>query len=97
MAVTAKSMVLLAGVFGISGPFIYAPEGEIANLLFRYCHAGEPERLCVQKLLEKLPGPPVICQREGKMRSHLRRVATCSTYRTSSMLSADIRRTGSDE
>lgn len=50
----------LARVLGISAAFLYAPEDEIANLLFRYCHAGEPDRLSVQKLLEKLPGPPMI-------------------------------------
>lgn len=50
----------LARVLGISAAFLYAPEDEIAELLFRYCHADELERLDVQKLLEKLPGPPPV-------------------------------------
>lgn len=50
----------LARVLGISAAFLYAPEDEIAELLFRYCHADELERLAVQKLLEKLPGPPPV-------------------------------------
>ncbi|MDB5743450.1 MAG: hypothetical protein JWR68_1765 [Polaromonas sp.] len=50
----------LARVLGISAAFLYAPEDEIANLLFRYCHADEPVRLSVQKLLEKLPALPMV-------------------------------------
>jgi transcriptional regulator with XRE-family HTH domain len=50
----------LARVLGISAAFLYAPEDEIAALLFRYGHAAAPERLAVQKLLEKLPGPPIV-------------------------------------
>ena len=52
----------LARVLGIPASFLYASEDEIAELLFRYCHAGETERLAVHELLTKHPGPPAICQ-----------------------------------
>lgn len=49
----------LARVPSISAAFLYAPQNEIAELLFRYCYAGEPERFSVQTLLEKPTGPPM--------------------------------------
>lgn len=48
----------LARVLGISAAFLYAPEEDIANLLFRYGKASKAQRIAVRKLLEKLPLPP---------------------------------------
>lgn len=48
----------LARVLGISAAFLYAPEDEVASLLFRYSRASKAERAAVRKLLERIPGPP---------------------------------------
>lgn len=48
----------LAKVLGISAAFLYAPEDEVALLLFRYAHATKSERAEVRKLLAHLPSPP---------------------------------------
>jgi hypothetical protein len=41
----------------------WSTEDEISNQLFRYCHADESERLAVQQLQGKYPGPPASLQR----------------------------------
>lgn len=50
----------LARVLGVSAAFLYAPEDEIAFLLFRYCQASKPERAAVRKLLEHVSAPPKV-------------------------------------
>ncbi|MFM9428995.1 transcriptional regulator with XRE-family HTH domain [Variovorax sp. GrIS 2.14] len=50
----------LAKVLGVSAAFLYAPEDEIAGLLFRYGSASKAERAAVRKILERLPGPPAL-------------------------------------
>ena len=50
----------LARVLGVSAAFLYAPEDEIATLLFRYSRANRHQRAGVRKLLEDLPAPPAL-------------------------------------
>lgn len=50
----------LARVLGLSAAFFYAPENEIATLLFQYSRANKSERAAARKALERLPVPPVI-------------------------------------
>ena len=50
----------LAKVLGVSAAFLYAPEDEIANLVFRYGKASKAVRLAVRKQLDDLPLPPVV-------------------------------------
>ena len=49
----------LAAVLGVSAAFLYAPEDEIAELLFRYQKATKIQRSAVRKILDGLPLPPV--------------------------------------
>jgi transcriptional regulator with XRE-family HTH domain len=50
----------LARVLRVSAAFLFAPEDDIASLLFRYGAATKSERAAVRKLLDHLPGPPKI-------------------------------------
>lgn len=50
----------LAKVLGVSAAFLYAPEDEIASLLFRYGKASRQQRMAIRKLLEDLPAPPAV-------------------------------------
>lgn len=50
----------LAKVLRVSAAFFYAPEDEVATVLFQYYRANKLERAAVRKALERLPGPPTI-------------------------------------
>lgn len=50
----------LAKVLGISAAFLYAPEDDIATLLFRYGQASKAQKLAVRKVLEDLAAPPKV-------------------------------------
>ena len=50
----------LAKVLGVSAAFLYAPEDDVAALVFRYGQATKAERVAVRKLLDRLPGPPSV-------------------------------------
>ncbi|RYF38714.1 MAG: XRE family transcriptional regulator [Cytophagaceae bacterium] len=47
----------LARVLGVSTAFLYAPEDEIAALLYRYGKATKAQRTAVRRILEELPHP----------------------------------------
>jgi transcriptional regulator with XRE-family HTH domain len=48
----------LARVLGISTAYLYAPEDEVAALIYRYVKATKAQRNAVQRMLEALPIPP---------------------------------------
>jgi len=48
----------LAKVLKVSAAFFYAPEDDVAALLFKYARANRAELAAVRKALERLPGPP---------------------------------------
>lgn len=50
----------LARVLSVSAAFLYAPEDDVASLLFRYGQANKSERAAVRKLLEHLSAPPKV-------------------------------------
>ena len=47
----------LASVLGVSAAFLYAPEDDIADLIFRFGKATETERAVVREALESVPLP----------------------------------------
>ena len=48
----------LARVLGVSAAFLYAPEDDIADLIFRFGRATEAERAVVRDALGGVPLPP---------------------------------------
>ena len=48
----------LASVLGVSAAFLYAPEDDIADLIFRFGKATEGERAVVRNVLESVSLPP---------------------------------------
>jgi transcriptional regulator with XRE-family HTH domain len=48
----------LARVLGVTTAFLYAPEDDVASLLFKYSQASKTERNAIRKLVEHLPEPP---------------------------------------
>ena len=48
----------LANVLGVSAAFLYAPEDDIADLIFRFGRATEAERAVVRDALGGIPLPP---------------------------------------
>ena len=48
----------LASVLGVSAAFLYAPEDDIADLIFRFGKATEAERAVVRDALGGVPLPP---------------------------------------
>ena len=48
----------LASVLGVSAAFLYAPEDDIADLIFRFGKATEAERAVVREALQSVPLPP---------------------------------------
>lgn len=49
----------LANVLGISAAFLYAPEDDIAELIFRFGKASEAQRAVVRESLEGVLLPPM--------------------------------------
>lgn len=50
----------LARVLGVTVAFLYAPEDEIATMLFQYSRASKAQRAAIRKLLDGLPTPPIL-------------------------------------
>ena len=48
----------LASVLGVSAAFLYAPEDDIADLIFRFGKATKAERAVVRDALENVSLPP---------------------------------------
>jgi transcriptional regulator with XRE-family HTH domain len=48
----------LASVLGVSAAFLYAPEDDIADLIFRFGKATEAERAVVRDALESVQSSP---------------------------------------
>ena len=47
----------LASVLSVSAAFLYAPEDDIADMIFRFGKATEAERAVVREALESVPLP----------------------------------------